>query len=150
MPLIEYNIALNYPNSTSHQTDSSHRPRAVAHMWGSTDDQELLSATPDVVVLSDVVYDPESYAPLVSSLETFARTPDTVVLMAHRSRNPKEHQFFEMLGRSFSFELVDWQQDLNTTKAAEEAPSGATEVAREQVDPALQDVKIFRIARRSE
>jgi predicted nicotinamide N-methyase len=116
-------------------------------MWGSTDAHTLLSSSPDVVVLSDVVYDPEGYAPLVASLEALAKTPETVVLMAHRSRNPKEHQFFEMLDRSFSFSLVDWQQDLDTSEDAGSAESDAKAAV---VDPALQDVKIFRISRRAE
>lgn len=116
-------------------------------MWGSTDAHALLSSCPDVVVLSDVVYDPEGYAPLVASLEALATTPETVVLMAHRSRNPKEHQFFEMLGRSFSFSLVDWQRDLNTAEEGESAKGDANAAG---VDAALQDVKIFRIIRRAE
>ncbi|GMF24415.1 unnamed protein product [Phytophthora fragariaefolia] len=113
-------------------------PVARAHLWG--DPPRDLPSQPDVLVLSDVVYDPEGYAPLVSSLEALSM-PETLVLMAHRSRNPMEHQFFELLSRSFSCEKIDWQ---STEKSAPKAPAVVGPPSAEQ---ALQDVKIFVIRR---
>ncbi|KAF1792803.1 S-adenosyl-L-methionine-dependent methyltransferase [Phytophthora cactorum] len=72
IPLLDYNIRLNFPEDG--QADSSAKgavapvlPVARAHLWG--DPPHDLPMQPDVIVLSDVVYDPEGYAPLVSSLE---------------------------------------------------------------------------------
>lgn len=136
MPLIDYNIDLNY-NGASPEPSPAHRPRAVEHMWGSTGG-DLLADSHDVVVLSDVVYDPEGYEPLVASLRALAKLPGTLVLMAHRSRNPKEHQFFELLGQHFTYDLVDWRQDEQRVDTSEAAKYDGL---------ALQDVKIFNIRR---
>ena len=52
------------------------------------------------VISSDVVYEPEGYAPLLATLCALASrglADDGArprVLMAHRSRNPDEHRFF--------------------------------------------------------
>ncbi|KAF1775385.1 S-adenosyl-L-methionine-dependent methyltransferase [Phytophthora cactorum] len=113
--------------------------KARAHLWG--DPPRDLPMQPDVIVLSDVVYDPEGYAPLVSSLEALATSAETLVLMAHRSRNPMEHQFFELLSQSFSCVQIDW---LSTEKSAPKAPAAGDPPSAEQ---ALQDVKIFVIRR---
>jgi predicted nicotinamide N-methyase len=114
-------------------------PEARAHLWGESPHD--LPAHPDVLVLSDVVYDPEGYAPLVASLQALAASPETLVLMAHRSRNPMEQKFFELLSRSFSCEQIDW---LSTEEAAPTASAAAGPPNAEQ---ALHDVKIFAIRR---
>ncbi|KAJ0409035.1 hypothetical protein ATCC90586_000622 [Pythium insidiosum] len=101
IPLLHYNIRLNFKGGET--TSSRNVPRAVAHAWGTTTDS--LPSDPDVIVMSDVVYDPEGYAPLVASLEALAKTSDTTILMAHRSRNPMEGQFFDLLGQQFESEL---------------------------------------------
>lgn len=167
VPLLQYNIALNFPLDTSdsdgRRTVPSIRPTAATHEWG-TETTALPTPLPDVVVLSDVVYDPEGYAPLVASLAALA-TEHTVVLMAHRSRNPMEHQFFELLSATFTLELVDWASEFAAADAAKPSPTaadqrreprgkeGATErspraTSDEQSQRgALQDVKIFRMRR---
>ncbi|KAG2782001.1 hypothetical protein PC129_g5390 [Phytophthora cactorum] len=144
IPLLDYNIRLNFPEDG--QADSSAKgavapvlPVARAHLWG--DPPHDLPMQPDVIVLSDVVYDPEGYAPLVSSLGALAISAETLVLMAHRSRNPMEHQFFELLSQSFSCVQIDW---LSTEKSAPKAPAAGDPPSAEQ---ALQDVKIFVIRR---
>ncbi|RLN97963.1 hypothetical protein BBJ28_00022162, partial [Nothophytophthora sp. Chile5] len=102
-----------------------------------------LPAHVDVLVLSDVVYDPEGYAPLVASLEALATSPETLILMAHRSRNPMEPQFFALLARNFSCEQIDWLPAGNSDRVAQEtADSPASSGER-----ALEDVKIFTIRR---
>lgn len=159
VPLLQYNIALNFPSSASASTSSNSNssttssatkderrgaaPTAATHCWGSST-ATLPEPHPDVLVLSDVVYDPEGYAPLVTSLNALAR-PDTVVLMAHRSRNPMEHQFFDLLSRTFAYELVDWAScfaadDARTPDARQSSSSSSSQRV-------LQDVKIFRMQR---
>ncbi|KAG6953228.1 hypothetical protein JG688_00012930 [Phytophthora aleatoria] len=144
IPLLDYNIRLNFPEDGP--ADSSAKgavapvlPVARAHLWG--DPPRDLQMQPDVIVLSDVVYDPEGYAPLVSSLEALATSAETLVLMAHRSRNPMEHQFFELLSQSFSCVQIDW---LSTEKSAPKAPAAGDPPSAEQ---ALQDVNFFVIRR---
>ncbi|KAG3118773.1 hypothetical protein PI124_g5928 [Phytophthora idaei] len=144
IPLLDYNIRLNFPEDG--QADSSAKgavapvlPVAREHLWG--DPPRDLPMQPDVIVLSDVVYDPEGYTPLVSSLEALATSAETLVLMAHRSRNPMEHQFFELLSQSFSCVQIDW---LSTEKSAPKAPAAGDPPSAEQ---ALQDVKFFVIRR---
>ncbi|KUF81854.1 lysine methyltransferase METTL21D protein [Phytophthora nicotianae] len=138
IPLLDYNIRLNFDEADS-SAKGTVLPVARAHLWG--DPPRDLPLQPDVIVLSDVVYDPEGYAPLVSSLEALATAPQTLVLMAHRSRNPMEHQFFELLSQSFSCEQIDW---LSTEKIAPKASAAGGPPSTEQ---ALQDVKIFEIRR---
>ncbi|KAL4172565.1 hypothetical protein KRP22_007729 [Phytophthora ramorum] len=146
IPLLEYNIRLNFhessearPSESSVKGDVAVLPVARPHLWGEP--PRDLPPQPDVLVLSDVVYDPEGYAPLVASLKALAATPETLVLMAHRSRNPMEHQFFDLLSQSFSCEQIDW---LFTEKAAPKAPPAGGPPSAEQ---ALQDVTIFVIRR---
>ncbi|POM70174.1 Hypothetical protein PHPALM_13431, partial [Phytophthora palmivora] len=147
IPLLEYNIRLNFSEETTadNTLQSSVKGGAVAlpvareHLWGEPPHD--LPVQPDVLVLSDVVYDPEGYAPLVSSLEALAASPETLVLMAHRSRNPMEHQFFELLSQTFSCEQIDW---LSTEKSAPKLSVAGGPPSAEQ---ALQDVKFFVIRR---
>ena len=65
----------------------------------------------DAIIASDVVYDPEGYAPLAKTLRSLisgrilsgklsirGRTPrGTFCILAHRSRHPEEHKFFAMI-----------------------------------------------------
>ncbi|KAG2521520.1 hypothetical protein JM16_003543 [Phytophthora kernoviae] len=150
IPLLAYNIALNFPGleqdgaSTSQsfaKGDAVVLPVAKAHPWGEP--PRDLPSHADVLVLSDVVYDPEGYVPLVKSLEALATSPETLVLMAHRSRNPMEYQFFELLSRAFSCEQIDW---LSTEKSA---PKAGTDAGPPHAKQALHDVKFFVIRRLS-
>lgn len=79
----------------------------------------------DTIVLSDVVYDPELYLPLVSTLSSLAPFVSTIqdphslldkkpssrkaveIVLAHRHRNPMDHQFWAALTcAGFSVEKV--------------------------------------------
>ncbi|CEG35442.1 Putative N2,N2-dimethylguanosine tRNA methyltransferase [Plasmopara halstedii] len=141
IPLIEYNISLNYCEEG--QRDDKGKggitPIARAHHWGESPCN--LPVQPDVIVLSDVVYDPIGYAPLVSSLVALATCSKTLVLMAYRSRNPLEYQFFELLSQSFSCERIHW---LSTEKSALKACAAGGLPTTKQV---LEDVQIFEIRR---
>uniref|UniRef100_K3WDD1 Uncharacterized protein n=1 Tax=Globisporangium ultimum (strain ATCC 200006 / CBS 805.95 / DAOM BR144) TaxID=431595 RepID=K3WDD1_GLOUD len=132
VPLLQYNIDLNFASSPSSEQNHDCVPLAAAHFWGTTT-SDLPEPHPDVLVLSDVVYDPEGYVPLVTSLDALA-TPATVILMAHRSRNPMEHQFFELLATKFSSKRIDWTSGMEMSLAT--TSQGV-----------LQDVKIFRLQR---
>ena len=103
-------------------------PTAKPHCWGSS--TANLPTNPEVIVLSDVVYDPEGYEPLVTSLVALAAASTTRILMAHRSRNPMEHQFFARLGEFFDYELIEWTKVLALD------------------DAILSDVKIFTMRRK--
>ncbi|KAE9032059.1 hypothetical protein PR003_g9634 [Phytophthora rubi] len=146
IPLLEYNIRLNFLQQSEGDEPTKYPakggvaavPVAREHLWGEP--PRDLPSQPDVLVLSDVVYDPEGYAPLVSSLEVLSTT-ETLVLMAHRSRNPMEHQFFELLSRRFSCVQIDWLSSEKSTPKA--SPAGGPPSAEQ----ALQDVKIFEIRR---
>ncbi|ETW05757.1 hypothetical protein H310_03444 [Aphanomyces invadans] len=90
VPLLEYNVRLN-----DLQDEASVRPL----WWGTS--IEHLSAPYDVVLMSDVVYDPFGYEPLIASLRDLT-TPSTTILMGHRSRHPQEKQFFDSLDNEFT------------------------------------------------
>ncbi|KAJ8604537.1 hypothetical protein CTAYLR_000971 [Chrysophaeum taylorii] len=52
----------------------------------------------DVILLSDVVYDPTLHEPLLKTLERLFRTfQPSLVLLAHRHRNPRDANFFNSL-----------------------------------------------------
>ena len=65
------------------------------------------------VISSDVVYEPEGYAPLLATLCSLASrglADDGArprVLMAHRSRNPDEHRFFTAAAARFAIWVLD-------------------------------------------
>lgn len=128
-----YNIGLNFTQSARGESD--HYAHAEPHPWGTS--IVNLPENPEVIVLSDVVYDPDGYVPLVTSLDALAR-PETTILMAHRSRNPMEHQFFALLGEKFHYELIDWASEV---KGEADSTSSAN-------NSVLQDVKIFRLQRK--
>lgn len=150
VPLLEYNIALNFPSLPASplatETDKSVVPTAATHFWGSST-SNLPVAHPDVLVLSDVVYDPEGYVPLVTSLDLLANER-TVILMAHRSRNPMEHHFFDLLGEKFAYELIDWASCFAAhDDKADRASSSSIDQQPENSQRVLQDVKIFSMRR---
>ena len=112
-PLLELNGALNAVLAADAAAEGG--VRACALPWGdSALPPGLRAAPPSLVVLSDVVYDPEGYAPLVASLRALVRAREDagvapcLIVMAHRHRNPEDHRFFELAARHFAmFELPD-------------------------------------------
>jgi predicted nicotinamide N-methyase len=85
----------------------------------------------DMLVMSDVVYDPQFYEPLVASLANLVTSGDIVCIMAHRHRHPEDHKFFDLLQRA-GFDAVDISHE----------PS-------EALLHACQDVRLLRIERRA-
>mmetsp|Transcript_23061 Transcript_23061/g.67134 ORF Transcript_23061/g.67134 Transcript_23061/m.67134 type:complete len:634 (-) Transcript_23061:135-2036(-) len=107
--LIQVNINLNLQACAS-----MGHAQAAALLW---EDSPLLppavlvggQVAVDTIVMSDVVYDPELYAPLVSTLAALVPTGGaTSTILAHRHRNPEDHRFFTMLDEAgFVKEFVD-------------------------------------------
>ncbi|OQS02552.1 hypothetical protein THRCLA_21394 [Thraustotheca clavata] len=94
VPMLNYNIRLNNLQKNA---------VAKALCWGSPADH--LEPPFDVVVMSDVVYDPTGYSPLVQSiLDVSVNT--TKILMAHRSRHPQEKDFFDQLDKYFTVKSI--------------------------------------------
>jgi hypothetical protein len=109
---------------------------AATYEWGSTSRADLCAAATsvslsafkvDLIVMSDVVYAPEFYSPLIASLlelcssasthddtipnssTTGTHPPDgsrTVVLMAHRQRNPDDYKFFLEVAQYFNVRVL--------------------------------------------
>jgi predicted nicotinamide N-methyase len=132
--LISENIRLNLllaPDATA--AASLKRCRAVALDWGEQALPALLGGV-DVVIASDVVYDPLGYMPLAHTLAQLLRSTDSsVCILAHRSRHPEENTFFAALpGLGLAIEELQAQDRPSTS------PSGQ-----------LSDVKIFKIVARS-
>lgn len=129
-PLIAANIRLNA--GMQGRSSLTERCRAQAYAWGS----EPMGCDVDVVIASDVVYDPVGYLPLVESLCSLLSPPNSgkMCVLAYRSRHPEEFRFFELL-TEHALELLP--QDLD--RPASSGPS-----QRQQ----LEDVKIFHICAR--
>ena len=90
VPLLEANIELNH---VEHVT-------AVALDWFQDVPSAVLDESFDLILASDVVYDPDLHAPLLKTLGVLLdRIP--VCLLAHRRRNPHDADFFGALRARF-------------------------------------------------
>lgn len=71
--------------------------------WGCN----KLTKTYDTILMSDVVYAPEAYAPLVTTLqEVCSSSGNCKVIWSHRHRNPDDHQFFKLLSGHFNTKIL--------------------------------------------
>ena len=90
VPLLEANIDLNHVQDVT----------AVALDWFQDVPSAILEERFDLILASDVVYDPELHAPLLRTLGVLLdRVP--VCLLAHRRRNPHDADFFGALRARF-------------------------------------------------
>ncbi|KAF9382230.1 hypothetical protein CPC16_009463 [Podila verticillata] len=121
VPLLERNVQDNLykPSSSSTTTTSQEKDtpslasrcavvKVEALAWGNSAHSEaLLSQGPvDFVVASDLVYFPELYPPLLSTLREIT-TLETKVLFGYKERSLwKETPFWEEFGRFFEIEVV--------------------------------------------
>lgn len=96
VPLLSANIQFNAlqlgsPLGTLIRESFSCRP----HGWGNMDEIEGLRG--EVVVASDVVYDPVGYQPLVDSLQALLAPvqgrPAPICILAHRHRHPEDSRY---------------------------------------------------------
>lgn len=97
IPQMEANVVLNELKNAE----------ALPLGWGSDPELDRFGNL-DLIVLSDVVYDPELYDLLIATLTAIAkRFPDIQVMWGHRHRNPADHQFFAAFAKLFEAELLD-------------------------------------------
>lgn len=93
LPLLEANAKLN---------ESELQGTVVVKecAWGITE----VSQEFDMVVMSDVVYHPAAYAPLIKTLEEVAKRGGSScgILWSHRHRNPHDHRFFRDFKQRFA------------------------------------------------
>lgn len=93
VPLMQANVDLNEASNVT----------ALALDWFAADLPGGLAASPpDLVLASDVVYDPCLHAPLLGTLESLLnglKVP--LCLLAHRHRNPHDADFFDKLTANF-------------------------------------------------
>ena len=88
VPLLKLNADLNgLKNVTALELDWFHPPRDLHSYLGPV----------DVILLADVVYDPDLHEPLLTTLSTLLALRPTLVLLAHRHRNPHDDDFFSQL-----------------------------------------------------
>ena len=71
--------------------------------WGDDEAHARLKPPFDVILLADVVYEPEGYSPLIASMKALS-SAETVTLMAYRHRHPDDHKFFTELDQHFVVE----------------------------------------------
>ena len=117
--------------------------QAQAHEWGVN--LEAFLGVPggaqfDVVLGSDIIYEPKSWVGLVTSIDYFSSL-EAVVLIAYRRRHEDDHQFFTALGEKFNIDVVPFEskmfplaRDINIFRCkrktvAATAPSGTAAVA---------------------
>ena len=82
--------------------------------------------------MSDVIYDPDFYLPLVATLSVLVPPGDSPlnIILAYRHRNPEDHKFFTALaGAGFVWADIE---------AADVAVAGGS---------ACADVRLFRLRR---
>lgn len=107
IPLLEANILLNSALSSDREVRATLAERftALPYEWGVHIPHHREAADTghfDVILASDVVYDPVGYEPLVLTL-TDLLTPangechSSVCILAHRHRHPEDERFFRLL-----------------------------------------------------
>lgn len=151
VPLLERNVQDNLykPSSSSTTTTSQEKDtpslasrcavvKVEALAWGNSAHSEaLLSQGPvDFVVASDLVYFPELYPPLLSTLREIT-TLETKVLFGYKERSLwKETPFWEEFGRFFEIEVV------RITKHGKKK-EGEQEGEEEEVEEKEDDINVF-------
>jgi Lysine methyltransferase len=68
-----------------------HALQVQEHQWGTALSGSIATAAADVVIASDVLFDPADWEALIQSLMALAAPR---VVLAHRLRNKQEQQFF--------------------------------------------------------
>ena len=110
VPLLELNIALN----CGEREDTIGSITAAEMAWGDdTHVQRMpeLIEKLDIVVMSDVVYDPAGYDPLLQTLLLLCDSRPSgaaplLIVLAHRHRHPEDGRFFRDLANYFEVTLA--------------------------------------------
>lgn len=99
------------------------------YRWGAEPGDAVLPGgrRADLVVASDVVYDPAAYADVVAAFDRVA-DDGALILLAFERRTPKELEFFRLLGERYDYVRVD-DSDLDEQYRAD-------------------DIAVFRVTRR--
>lgn len=143
VPLIKVNVDLNAAWSPSLRSVLCNNYFVQPLAWGSellaSSDGEADVRSCEVIVASDVVYYPEGYEPLLTTLEhllcsiSVDPSQPKCCILAHRHRHPEDHRFFSMLFASDALQVQElmWRESLSQTASSS--------------SQALQDVRLFRI-----
>jgi len=141
VPLLEANIQLNSALSCDREvrTILAERFTAMAYQWGVCIPR-MEAASFDVILASDVVYDPVGYEPLVRTLTDLLTAAtgenNSVCILAHRHRHPEDKHFFRLL-QEVPGAIVE-RIDFNISNMQE----GSTDPPPSEE---LHDVKLFKI-----
>ncbi|KAF9353839.1 Methyltransferase-like protein 21D [Mortierella sp. NVP85] len=100
------------PESTASKTTSDASPSIDSI---TSDHQELFDTEWDLVILSDCIWIPALYPPLIGTINSIIKTEKTKFLIAFEKRNfSEEMEFFAMLGKTFRFrDIKPEEQDAN-------------------------------------
>lgn len=143
VPLLEANILLNSALSHDNEVRATLAQRFAVETceWGTHSAER---GHFDVILASDVVYDPVGYEPLVLTLTDLLTTATekdechSVCILAHRHRHPEDERFFRLLREvpgaiveEIDFSINSMQQDCVPTDGPQSEE--------------LLDVKLFKI-----
>ncbi|KAK3813065.1 MAG: putative methyltransferase-domain-containing protein [Benniella sp.] len=102
------------PESTAPKTTSDASSSSIDSSTAA-DHQELIDTEWDLVILSDCIWIPALYPPLIGTINSIIKTEKTKFLIAFEKRNfSEEMEFFAMLGKTFRFrDIKPEEQDAN-------------------------------------
>jgi predicted nicotinamide N-methyase len=144
-PLLEQNVRL--------KAEQLQCPTRVNPLpWGDLEAASRLCVPDEALclLLADVVYDPEGYAPLLQSLEFLCRRcADHVILLAYRARHPEAERFFVEFRTRFVSELV-LGQDAAHILHSRPLPLSTPPTPPTGADHAAGDVAIYRCVLRKD
>ncbi|XP_067880595.1 EEF1A lysine methyltransferase 3-like isoform X3 [Heterodontus francisci] len=115
---IENNVSANIPSSWAH------RSQVCALSWGC--DHSRFPIDYDIVLGSDIVYLPETYASLVQTLQHLSAQRGTIYLSSKMRREHETVSFYEkILPQHFQCQLVhrNEEQNINLYKMTKKEPS---------------------------
>ncbi|KAI8369303.1 putative methyltransferase-domain-containing protein [Radiomyces spectabilis] len=109
LSLIEFNKNLNF------NSDINANVRIEPLEWGNIDHTTHIanSGPVDLIIASDVVYNPSCFSLLVQTLETLSTPGRTVIYLGYKRRGLKEEdedQFFKLCSANFHISLVQKNQ----------------------------------------
>ena len=97
LPLLEQNAEANELTS---------RVTVCELEWGAPRLPEELSAVPDLVIAADVVAHPESFEPLLATLQLLIEGGASTVLIANKCRDECEYTFWNRASEYFSIKTL--------------------------------------------
>jgi hypothetical protein len=174
VPLLQANLLLNLSTCAVQEVRAllSSRYQACEHMWGTSVQPLLSSETSassssesgsmerhyDVIIASDVVYDPIGYDPLIQSIVALltlsspghmTRDSDIIPLciMAHRHRHPEDAKFFSSLRAQENIVVEQIDYKCARGKGADKRDENDDTATTARTCNDLNDVEIYHIYR---